>query len=127
MTYNYKFEIKSDLSTVNKTVKNIIEDLSPCIDDKKLLFNIRLVLTELITNGIIHGNKKNENKKVFLEIVYGDEKILLRIKDQGSGIDGGYKVKSDKLDRSGRGLFLVDQLCDNFKIKGCEVYCTFNI
>ena len=127
MPSNYRFEIKSDLSTANRSIKKIIEDFASFISDENLLFNLRLVLTELVTNGIIHGNKNDIDKKVFLEIVYNNEKVLIKVSDQGDGIKGGYKLNTDKLNKSGRGLFLVYQLCDDFKIEGCKVFCSLKL
>src|SRR5690554_3847945 len=49
--------------------------------------NLMLLLSEAVTNAIVHGNKLDESKKVEVEVQINSEKIISTVKDQGSGFN----------------------------------------
>lgn len=63
MDYTYQGSICSDLGLVKNFVENILEKLDEMIDNKDAIFEIKLIMSELIINGIFHGNEYMESKK----------------------------------------------------------------
>ncbi len=81
--------------------------------------NLGIAVTEVVANAIIHGNKKNKNKKVFIKFVYSDKFIRIHIRDEGQGFvpdDVANPVEPENIYKdSGRGIFIVKTLMDDVK------------
>jgi serine/threonine-protein kinase RsbW len=78
-------------------------------------------LTEAVNNGIIHGNKSDPKKKVFVTAELLPGWILFMIDDEGRGFKPD-KVKNplseENLTReSGRGIFLMKTLMDRVEFE----------
>lgn len=113
MDYTYRGSICSDLGLVKKFVEDILEKLDEMIDNKDAMFEIRLIISELIINGIFHGNKYVESKKVQTVIELKSDKILIHVKDEGTGIHYDFESYNPcELKCRGRGLILVEGLSD---------------
>lgn len=78
--------------------------------------NLAIVLTEIVNNAMIHGNKLISAKKVFVKASIFDDRLEVVIKDQGKGFEPT-KI-SDPTNpenlwkEGGRGIFLVENLID---------------
>lgn len=77
---------------------------------------VRLALEEALLNGIEHGNKCDENKKVTLEYSLDQEKVEINVTDEGSGFDPGCVgdcTAEENLNRPrGRGILLMRSYMD---------------
>lgn len=47
---------------------------------------IKTIISEAVTNAIVHGYQKKENEDVFLYLSYDEEKIIIEVTDAGVGI-----------------------------------------
>ena len=78
---------------------------------------INLAVIEAGTNAIKHGNKENPIKKATIEFTLAEDKLEIRIEDEGDGFTR--KEVADPLDpenllkSSGRGLFLMEACMDS--------------
>ena len=81
--------------------------------------NILISLTEAVTNAIIHGNRKDEDKMVQVRHRKQKDFLAVRVSDEGKGFD--YKELPDPtspeniLTEGGRGVFLMHQLADDIR------------
>jgi len=79
--------------------------------------NLAIVLTELVNNAIIHGNKLISSKKVFIKAVFFKDRLEVYIKDQGKGFEPDQIANPTNPENlwkaNGRGIFLVQNLIDN--------------
>jgi len=86
-----------------------------------------VVVTEAVNNAIIHGNKRNVNKRVVVTGAVRDHLLVIKVKDEGKGFDPhGIPNPIDEgnlLRESGRGVFLMRQLAEDvsYNRKGNEV------
>lgn len=124
MTVDFKYSgtICSDLDMIRNFVDNILLKINRLINDKDIMFDIRLILNELIINGVMHGNDCVTSKCVTLSLELKDDKITIQVEDEGKGID--YDVKSydpSDLKCCGRGLVIVNGLSDEFYINKNKV------
>ena len=116
---NYTLEIESDpnnLITVEEFVNYFTIDLK--IDPERLP-GLLLAVTEATTNAIIHANKCDLNKKVKIDVEVVENKLYIRVKDEGKGFDPA-KVPDptepeNLLKDSGRGLYLMRVYMDDLK------------
>jgi serine/threonine-protein kinase RsbW len=91
--------------------------------------SLAIAVTEIANNAIVHGNKRDPGKKVFVNIAVNGGEIRMTVRDQGVGFDPD--KLSNPLDpenllrESGRGVFIVrslmDELSYDFTKGGTEV------
>ena len=104
--------INSDLSLIKEFRDETVEFLSEMDFADNIIFKIRLILDELIINSYKHGNKKDFDKLIDITLLFDEDYCMIKIKDQGEGID--YSKDRNMLSDHGRGIQLVYSLADNF-------------
>ncbi len=79
--------------------------------------NLMLLLSEAVTNAIVHGNKLDESKKVEVVVQVKPDRIISTVKDHGEGFDpesANNPLKEENLMKeSGRGIFLIKEISDS--------------
>jgi len=90
--------------------------------------SLAIAVTEAVNNAIIHGNKQDRRKRVNLRFEFEDEKLIVKIKDQGTGFNPDLisdpLAPENLLKESGRGVFILSTLMDEVKFnfdKGTEI------
>ena len=131
---NKKLIIESkieNISLVEKAIDDCSAELKLC---SEMYGNILISVIEVVTNAIIHGNKLDKTKKVFIGISCSDDKhMTFTIEDQGNGFN--YEVVPDptlpeNIEKPhGRGIFLMKNLANKviFENKGSKVTLIFKI
>lgn len=117
MDFIYQRSLCSDLEDIKIAIQDIINNLRCIVDDENLIFDIRLILNELVINSVIHGNECDKGKSVELYLELIEDVLRIEVIDEGQGID--YDIKSynsEELKCCGRGLVIVDGLSDEFHI-----------
>lgn len=106
---------QSVLNDIDKFCHRVTDPLNISGDNMDALM---IVVTELINNAIIHGNKKDESKKVVFEISGDKKELLIRVKDEGSGFNENHipdpTVEENILKTSGRGIYIVKHMVKSF-------------
>jgi len=132
---NFSLEIESDpnnLLTVEEFVNYFAREVG--IKDEKIS-GLILSVTEATTNAIIHGNKKNVDKKVKIIVTVEEgRKLKVVVKDEGRGFDPSNIPDPTKpenlLKDSGRGLYLIrvymDELHYRITPEGTETILILN-
>ncbi|MCD8239634.1 MAG: ATP-binding protein [Clostridiales bacterium] len=114
----FEVAFSSNIKEVKKIVRcaqNYISEMIPSIDAEELL-DLRLILSELLFNAVIHGNKNNSEKMVRLKIKITGNTINAVISDQGNGFDFSrlsYTNNEASSEEHGRGISLVNALVDS--------------
>lgn len=122
VVYKFNGSVKSDLCSVEKFVRGAVTELNNYINDKDMMFDLKLILNELVVNGAMHGNCKDCSKKVHLKMVMDKKSLMIVVKDEGKGIDiKSLKDDCKSWDFNGRGLFLVEALTDELILHENEV------
>lgn len=119
MEYHFCGCVRSDLEKIKYFVDSRIQELNRYISDEDKLFEVRLIVNELVINGAIHGNQLSNKKTVYLTIDLIDDSIVIKVRDEGQGIS--YDVESDyhpeNMLSTGRGLILVNGLVDSLEME----------
>lgn len=113
---HFQIIIKSDLNEIQK-VERFTEKMSVKMnftDEEK--DSIAISITEIVSNAISHGNKKDVTKKVTINYNLSPHTLTITVQDEGKGFD------VDKIDNpiepenllkeSGRGIYIVRTLMD---------------
>jgi serine/threonine-protein kinase RsbW len=89
--------------------------------------DVAIAVTEAVNNAIIHGNKSDKDKKVYIDFVANDEEVVITIRDEGCGFDPRILIdpttQENIMKESGRGIFVLKSLMDtvNFSFTPCTV------
>lgn len=132
-TENFQIEIASNPENIVK-VEPVIEKIASDHNLSDEIFgNMLVALTEAVNNGIIHGNKCDESKIVYLSVEVRPNLISFTVKDQGPGFDYSNlpdPTAPENLEKpTGRGIFLMMHLADMviFSAEGNSVEVQFKV
>ncbi|WP_335869787.1 anti-sigma F factor [Bacillus sp. 2205SS5-2] len=102
------------------TVAAFIAQLDPTMDE---LTEIKTVISEAVTNSIIHGYENNPSGTVFISVVLEESMVDVIIRDEGMGIQDVeearqplFTTKPD-LERSGMGFTIMENFMDEVEIE----------
>ena len=101
------------------TVAAFISQLDPTLNE---LTDIKTVVSEAVTNCIIHGYDNNPNGDIFIHVSYEDYDVTISIKDLGKGIEDIEQAKEPlftskpELERSGMGFTIMENFMDEINI-----------
>lgn len=110
-------ELPTDIHVIDEVVEHVLQECRTCCcDTHRIRLNLRVGLTEALSNAMLYGNGENPGKRIRLELSWEDCKIWVRITDEGKGFDPSLvpdPTTSDNLHKpNGRGLFLMRELLD---------------
>ena len=121
---------RENISIIRNTICAILLDQNPTIT---FINELKTVLSEIVTNCIVHGYDNDENQNIEIFVVVDVEKFSCIIKDHGKGIEDIERAKeplfSTKKDeeRSGLGFTIMEMFTDLLVVNsslenGTEVY-----
>ncbi|MEO8208944.1 MAG: ATP-binding protein [bacterium] len=116
------------LKSSRSEVRKFEELLEQANKDFKLemekFINLHIACSEALINAIVHGNKEDENKKVYTSINYNEVILTVRIKDEGKGFNPDAlpdpTSNENILKESGRGIFIIKSLVDDFHCESSD-------
>ncbi|AUS98151.1 hypothetical protein CDQ84_10580 [Clostridium thermosuccinogenes] len=124
----YDTKIPSSISSVGKTVSEVINSLQNACGklDDDILFDVRVILNELLLNAIKHGNQQCPEAYIKVTAgISGDNNAFFIIEDQGQGYDYELVRSRNKnqccmeslfdAKETGRGIMIVESLCEKIK------------
>lgn len=130
----YTLQLASRIDSIT-IVENFIDTLSEKYRfSDEVYANVLTCLSEATVNAIIHGNKENPEKRVFINLeVVEDKRLIFTVSDEGDGFDFNNipdPTAPENLENlSGRGVFIIKRLADQciFNSKGNELELHFKI
>ena len=96
--------------------------LAPLDVDMQQLTEIKTVVSEAVTNAIIHGYEENPCGLVDLKVILEDRLLKVVIKDNGVGIEDVEQAKQPLFttkheeERSGLGFMIMESFTDRFEV-----------
>ncbi|CAH2213058.1 ATP-binding protein [Tepidibacter aestuarii] len=106
------------LDNYKQVIDNVINDLDILND----CFDIKLLLTEALTNAFKHGNNSDNDKPIYLRYICNDINIQFEIEDCGNDFKSlsipNELSYENLLSDCGRGLFLINCIADKIEFKG---------
>lgn len=111
---------RGNIAIIRNAVSALIVDSNPTIT---FLNELKTVISEAITNCIVHGYDNDETKYVEMTVVVDDEKVTCDITDFGKGIEDIeqareplFSTKKEE-ERSGLGFTIMEMFCDTFEVE----------
>lgn len=111
--------VSENESFARVTVGAFIAQLDPTMEE---LTEIKTVVSESVTNAIIHGYNNEPDHKVFLSCILREDELELTVKDKGIGIDNVDQAREPlytskpELERSGMGFTIMENFMDSVKV-----------
>lgn len=130
----YTLQLPSMIDSIT-LMENFIDELSVKYGfSDEIYANVLTCLSEAVINGIVHGNRQNPDKKVYINLeVIEDKRLIFTISDEGEGFDFNNlpdPTAPENLENlTGRGVFIIKKLADQciFNSKGNELELHFKI
>lgn len=116
--HQYRLSLKSTYNESEK-VPEFVEDIqSKSGLEEEPVGKLMLLLSEAVTNAIVHGNKENPDKNVEVEVTIEPDVIVSTVTDEGEGFNPTQDVpdplaEENLLKDSGRGVFLINEISDS--------------
>jgi serine/threonine-protein kinase RsbW len=127
-----KIRIESKLANL-RVVENTVDEIT---SELGISYNnygkILITLLEAVNNAIVHGNKLLPEKYVDITIEFKEQKLKIKVKDQGPGFSPESvpdpTIPENIEEVNGRGVFIMSRLADEIKYsrKGNSVTMVFN-
>ena len=115
-----KFSAKSENESLSRViVASFAAKLDPTLDE---LSDIKMAVSEAVTNSIIHGYDEDESKFVYLRCELKDRTIKVVIEDRGNGIEDVKQAmqpmytSKPELERSGMGFSFMESFMDQLDV-----------
>jgi serine/threonine-protein kinase RsbW len=129
----YTLQLPSKYESITQ-LEALIEEVADKYQVTEDVFaNMMTCLNEAVTNAIVHGNKQDPDKKVFINVEANTKRVIWTVTDEGEGFDYNNLADPTAPDRleelTGRGVFILKHLADQciFNARGNEVELHFKI
>ena len=102
------------------TVGAFLTPLNPTIDE---IIEMKTIVSEAVSNAIIHGYNNNPECHVVIKMEIEDRLVRLVIQDYGKGIENLEQVKTPfyttakDLEHAGMGITIIETLADSLEIE----------
>ncbi len=131
ITSVYTLKLPSRTNSIT-LLENFIDELSVKYGFSDVIYaNVLTCLSEAVVNGIVHGNRQNPEKKVYINLEVIEEKqLIFTISDEGEGFNLNSLPETRATENlTGRGVFLIKKLANQciFNSKGNELELHFKI
>ncbi len=125
---------RCNIGIIRNVVSAIIIDHNPTIT---YINELKTVVSEAITNCIVHGYDNQEDKYIDMKVIVDETKLTCDIIDYGKGIEDInqareplFSTKKDE-ERSGLGFTIMEMFCNDFEVeselgKGTKLHFTKN-
>ena len=121
-----ELKFKASLSNELLARQAIVAFISPINPTYEEIGEYKTIVSEAVSNAIIHGYHFDASKDVYLKATILDDEIEIIIRDYGIGIKNleearmpHFTTRPD-LERAGMGLTIIDTLSDSFSISSVE-------
>ena len=111
-----ELSLPSRIDTVATAAAAVAEFLSRSGITEDAAFGIDMAVREAVTNAVIHGNQKDENKTVDVTLKSSPDAVEISVHDQGAGFNPedvpDPTAEENILKASGRGIFFMRSFMD---------------
>ena len=113
----FEYRLASEVALVSPLVDHVMRSINVFRVNADIEVDIEVALREAVLNAIIHGNKEDPHKHVYVTILCGaDGEVAMRIRDEGAGFDSGSvpdpTAPEHRMSTHGRGIYLMRALMD---------------
>ncbi|MDY2574930.1 MAG: anti-sigma F factor [Bacilli bacterium] len=126
MSNSMELKFKASISNELLARQAIVAFISPINPTYEEIGEYKTIVSEAVSNAIIHGYQFDASKDIYLKATIYDDEVEIVVRDYGVGIKNleeartpHYTTRPD-LERAGMGLTIIDTLSDSFSISSVE-------
>lgn len=113
----FEYSLKSEVALVSPFVDDVMRSINIFRVTSDIEVDIEVALREALLNAIIHGNREDPHKHVYVTIFCeADGEVAMRIRDEGAGFDSSLlpdpTTPERRMSTHGRGIYLMRALMD---------------
>jgi len=113
----FEYSLTSEVALVSPFVDHAMRSINIFRMTSDIEVDIEVALREALLNAIIHGNRKDPHKHVYVTISCGaDGEVAMTIRDEGAGFDSSSvpdpTAPEHRMSTHGRGIYLMRALMD---------------
>ena len=117
MEASFVLELPNDLGAIERSVDELLDRCREAgFDESRLRLNFRVGVAEALANAMMYGNARDPAKRVVLEAWCDEDRIRVRVTDEGPGFDPESlpdpTLPQNVVRARGRGVFLIRELMD---------------
>ena len=122
MELKFKASIGNEL-LARQALIAFISPLNPTVEE---IGEYKTIISEAVSNAIIHGYQFDASKDVFIKTTIFEDEVEIIVRDYGVGIKNLEEAKTPHfstrpdLERAGMGLTIIETLSDSFSISSVE-------
>ena len=113
--------LESSLASVDQAERTAEEYAEKVGFDEDVRGNIAMAVREAVVNAVLHGNSYDTSKQVTVSFETTAEDLLVKVTDQGAGLDPETipdpLAPENILRGSGRGIFLIRAFMDEVNFR----------
>jgi len=113
-------ELETSLDSVDEAEQLALKFAGEAGFSEEDLHKIGMAVREAMVNAVVHGNRYNANKKVYLSLEHEANRFAITITDEGAGFErtalADPLAEENLLRQSGRGLLLIQAFVDEFEV-----------
>ena len=124
MAHTNEMQIQFKSSSVNEAFARVavaafFSQLDPTVDE---LYDVKMAVSEAVTNSIIHGYENDEENVICIKCSYEGKKGLVEITDTGKGIADieeamqPLHTTSEEDERAGLGFTVMQSMMDEVEV-----------
>ena len=125
----FKYSFTSEVAMVSPFVDHVMRSINIFRVTSDIEIDIEVALREAVLNAIIHGNREDAHKHVYVTIFCeATGEVAMRIRDEGAGFDSSLlpdpTTPENRMSTHGRGIYLMRALMDevSFEEGGSVVF-----
>ncbi len=115
------FTLDSSLDSVSRVEQEAEQLAKKAGMDEDAIFRVAMAVREAAVNAVLHGNSYDPDKRITVSFENTGEALVIRIADQGRGLDPetlpNPLAPENLLRGSGRGIFLIRSFMDEVHFK----------
>lgn len=115
-----QMQIQFSSSSINESfarvaVTSFLSQLDPTVDE---LYDIKMAVSEAVTNSIIHGYENDESQTIWIKCAYEGRMAMIEVIDTGRGIENVEEAMralfttSEEEERAGLGFTVMESMMD---------------
>ena len=104
--------------------RQAVGDWLAAVLDEDRLADVRLLVSELVTNGVVHGAQR-AGDSVDLDVIVDATRVRVDVRNPGPAFDAGVPTEPPPEARGGRGLLLVGRVASRWGVERGDRTCVW--
>jgi serine/threonine-protein kinase RsbW len=106
------YTLESSLDSVNRVEQTAEEMARKAGLEEDEIYRVAMAVREAAVNAVLHGNAYDPEKRITASFEQTADSLVIRIADQGKGLNPETLAPENLLRGSGRGIFLIRSFMD---------------